>query len=67
MSQLRDTSAPGQALEFEIWSDLIKQSHGLAARFSASARPRPRRGAAPDAPPAHGRVEWLHGGSGTRS
>ena len=28
MSQLRDTSAPGQALEFEIWSDLIKQSHG---------------------------------------
>lgn len=28
MSERRDTSAPGQALEFEIWSDLIKQSQG---------------------------------------
>lgn len=26
MSERRDTSSPGQALEFEIWSELIKQS-----------------------------------------
>jgi hypothetical protein len=29
----RDTSAPGQALEFEIWSDLIKQSQGALHVF----------------------------------
>jgi hypothetical protein len=28
MSERRDTSGPGHALEFEIWSDLIKQSQG---------------------------------------
>ena len=33
MSQRRDTSAPGQALEFEIWSDLIKQSQGALHVF----------------------------------
>jgi hypothetical protein len=33
MSKRRDTSAPGQALEFEIWSDLIKQSHGALHVF----------------------------------
>lgn len=33
MSERRDTSAPGQALEFEIWSDLIKQSHGALHVF----------------------------------
>lgn len=33
MSQRRDTSAPGQALEFEIWSELIKQSRGLLHVF----------------------------------
>ena len=29
----RDTSGPGQALEFEIWSDLIKQSKGALHVF----------------------------------
>ena len=29
----RDTSGPGQGLEFEIWSDLIKQSEGLLHIF----------------------------------
>ena len=33
MSQPRDTSGPGQALEFEIWSDLIKQSQGALHVF----------------------------------
>ena len=33
MSERRDTSSPGQALEFEIWSDLIKQSQGLLHVF----------------------------------
>ena len=33
MSERRDTSGPGQALEFEIWSDLIKQSHGALHVF----------------------------------
>jgi hypothetical protein len=31
----RDTSSPGQALEFEIWSDLIKQSRGALHVFLA--------------------------------
>ena len=35
MSGRRDTSGPGQALEFEIWSDLIKQSRGLLHVFLA--------------------------------
>jgi hypothetical protein len=29
MSVRRDTSGPAQALEFQIWADLIRQSHGL--------------------------------------
>jgi hypothetical protein len=33
MSDRRDTSGPGQALEFEIWSDLIKQSKGALHVF----------------------------------
>jgi hypothetical protein len=33
MSVRRDTSGPGQALEFEIWSDLIKQSQGALHVF----------------------------------
>lgn len=33
MPERRDTSGPGQALEFEIWSDLIKQSHGALHVF----------------------------------
>jgi len=33
MSQRRDTSSAGQALEFEIWSDLIKQSQGALHVF----------------------------------
>ncbi len=33
MSERRDTSAPGQALEFEIWSELIKQSRGALHVF----------------------------------
>ena len=33
MSQQRDTSSAGQALEFEIWSDLIKQSQGALHIF----------------------------------
>jgi hypothetical protein len=33
MSGRRDTSGPGQALEFEIWSDLIKQSQGVLHVF----------------------------------
>jgi hypothetical protein len=33
MSERRDTSGPGQALEFEIWSDLIKQSRGALHVF----------------------------------
>src|SRR5260370_8154224 len=33
MSERRDTSGPGQALEFEIWSDLIKQSNGALHVF----------------------------------
>jgi hypothetical protein len=33
MSERRDTSGPGQALEFEIWSDLIKQSQGALHVF----------------------------------
>jgi hypothetical protein len=33
MSERRDTSAPGQALEFEVWSDLIKQSQGALHVF----------------------------------
>jgi len=33
MAERRDTSAPGQALEFEIWSDLIKQSQGALHVF----------------------------------
>lgn len=33
MSERRDTGGPAQALEFEIWADLIKQSHGLLHHF----------------------------------
>lgn len=33
MSERRNTSGPGQALEFEIWSDLIKQSQGVLHVF----------------------------------
>ncbi len=33
MSGRRDTSGPGQALEFEIWSDLIRQSQGALHVF----------------------------------
>jgi hypothetical protein len=33
MSERRDTSGPGQALEFELWSDLIKQSQGALHVF----------------------------------
>src|SRR5438477_7916439 len=33
MSERRDTSSLGQALEFEIWSDLIKQSQGAVHIF----------------------------------
>jgi hypothetical protein len=33
MSVRRDTSGPAQALEFEIWADLIRQSHGLLHPF----------------------------------
>src|ERR1700682_1662877 len=33
MSQRRDTSGPSQALEFKIWSDLIKQSKGAVHVF----------------------------------
>src|SRR5258706_4095805 len=33
MSKRRDTSGPGQAMEFEIWSDLIKQSKGALHVF----------------------------------
>jgi hypothetical protein len=33
MQQRRDTSAAGQALEFEIWSDLIKPSQGALHVF----------------------------------
>jgi hypothetical protein len=33
MAERRDTSAPGQALEFEIWSDLIRQSRGTLHVF----------------------------------
>ena len=33
MSGRRDTGGPGQALEFEIWSDLIKQSRGTLHVF----------------------------------
>ncbi len=33
MSPRRDTSSPGQALEFEVWSDLIKQSRGALHVF----------------------------------
>src|SRR5258708_20494263 len=33
MSERRDTSGPGQALEFEIWSELIKQSKGALHVF----------------------------------
>ena len=33
MSQRRDTGGPAQALEFEIWADLIRQSHGLLHPF----------------------------------
>src|SRR5579864_429949 len=33
MPARRDTSSPGQALEFEVWSDLIKQSHGALHVF----------------------------------
>jgi hypothetical protein len=33
MSERRDTSSAGQALEFEIWSDLIKQSQGALHVF----------------------------------
>jgi hypothetical protein len=33
MPARRDTNAPGQALEFEIWSDLIKQSQGALHVF----------------------------------
>ena len=29
----RNTSAPGQALEFELWAELIKQSHGALHIF----------------------------------
>jgi hypothetical protein len=33
MAERRDTKASGQALEFEIWSDLIKQSNGALHVF----------------------------------
>src|SRR5437879_5336891 len=33
MSDRRDTASPGQAMEFAIWSDLIKQSHGALHIF----------------------------------
>src|SRR5258708_29169739 len=33
MSERRDTSGAGQGLEFEIWSDLIKQSKGALHVF----------------------------------
>jgi len=33
MNRRRDTSGPGQALEFEIWADLIKQSQGTLHVF----------------------------------
>lgn len=33
MSQRRDTGDPAQALEFEIWADLIRQSRGLLHPF----------------------------------
>lgn len=33
MLEARNTSAPGQALEFEIWADLIKQSQGALHVF----------------------------------
>jgi hypothetical protein len=33
MAERRDTKASGQALEFEIWSDLIKQSQGTLHVF----------------------------------
>ena len=33
MSDRRDAGARGQALEFEIWSDLIKQSQGALHVF----------------------------------
>jgi len=33
MSQRRDTGSPAQALEFQIWADLIRQSHGLLHTF----------------------------------
>ena len=33
MSDLHNTQAPGQALEFEIWSELIKQSQGALHVF----------------------------------
>ncbi|HEY8863648.1 MAG TPA: hypothetical protein VIO37_05705 [Candidatus Dormibacteraeota bacterium] len=33
MSQRRDTGSPAQALEFQIWADLIRQSHGLLHPF----------------------------------
>jgi hypothetical protein len=33
MSERRDTGGPAQALEFEIWADLIRQSHGLLHPF----------------------------------
>jgi hypothetical protein len=33
MSVRRDTSGPAQAHEFEIWADLINQSHGLLHTF----------------------------------
>jgi hypothetical protein len=33
MLEPRNTSAPGQALEFEIWADLIKQSQGALHIF----------------------------------
>jgi hypothetical protein len=33
MSQRRDTGDPAQALEFAMWADLIRQSHGLLHHF----------------------------------
>ena len=33
MTARRDTSSPGQALEFEVWSDLMKQSQGALHVF----------------------------------
>jgi hypothetical protein len=33
MSQRRDTGDPAQALEFEVWAHLIRQSHGLLHPF----------------------------------